>query len=192
MWERLAPWAASKTAQQLGTWASRKAIRGWEAKEFGSWQIKRDIRGISFPWKVSSFWLFILFQEEIYNVWVWLYECLSLYIYVCKKSLYICKKRLYIYIYFYVYDTYFKMLFLVRNKILIPSGCNELLLSSAMKFLNRQLEAKIREANFREPSWLKEMSWHCQCMLLQLNMILQMGLNRESVAFLVQSSLNDF
>ena len=54
--------------------------------------------------------------------------------------------------------TYFKMLFLVRNKILIPAGCDELLLSSAMKFLNRQLEAKIREANFKEPSRLKEMS----------------------------------
>lgn len=116
----------------------------------------------------------------------------SLYIYMYVKKVYIYVKKGYIYIYFYVYDTYFKMLFLVRNKILIPSGCNELLLSSAMKFLSRQLEAKIREANFREPSWLEEMSWHCQCMLLQLNMILQMGLNRESVAFLVQSSLNDF
>lgn len=48
--------------------------------------------------------------------------------------------------------TYFKMLFLVRNKILTPAGGNELLLSSAMKFLNRQLEAKIGEANFRQPS----------------------------------------
>lgn len=75
---------------------------------------------------------------------------LSIYMYV--KKVYIYVKKGYIYIYFYVYDTYFKMLFLVRNKILIPSGCNELLLSSAMKFLSRQLEAKIREANFREPS----------------------------------------
>jgi len=56
----------------------------------------------------------------------------------------------------YMY-TYFKMLFLVRNKILIPAGCSELLLSFAMKFLSRHLEAEIWEANSREPSQTKKM-----------------------------------
>lgn len=71
-------WLLGQPTSQRGSWAAEypgKHSERWEAKEFGSWQIKRDIRGISFPWKVSSFWLFILIQEEI-RTRVCVYVCL--------------------------------------------------------------------------------------------------------------------
>lgn len=43
------------------------------------------------------------------------------------------------------------MLFLVRKEIL-PDGCNELILSFAMKITDRPIWAKLTETNFREPS----------------------------------------
>jgi len=45
-------WLLGQPTSQRGSWAAEhpgKKSERWEAKEFGSWQMKRDIRGISFP-----------------------------------------------------------------------------------------------------------------------------------------------
>lgn len=68
------------------------------------------------------------------------------YTYVCTY-IYVLAKKSQIHVSASMY-TYFKMAFFVRN----PVDHNEFLLFSATKFLRRQLKAKIRQDNFRDPS----------------------------------------
>lgn len=157
-------WLLGQPTSQSSSWAAEhpgKQSEGREGKEFGSWQIKRDIRGSSFPWKVLRFWLFIPIQEEIH---AWVYVCVSLYI---QCNIYAC---------LWVWTSILKCYFLWETKSLFQLAVMN---CWCPLFLSRWLEAKIREANSREPSWLKEMSQHCHCTLVQLNMIQEMGLSWE-------------
>lgn len=164
-------WLLRQPTSQHGSWAAEhpgKQSEGWEAKEFGSCQIKRDIRGNPIPKKTVKFLTFHPDPGE--NI----YTGMCVHMYVKKGNIYTC-----LCVHIHLFQN------AVSDEKQIPPGCNELLLSSAIEFLTRQPEAKIRKANFRDPSWLKEMSLHCHCTLLQWNMIQRIELNWQNVAFLV-------
>lgn len=59
--------AGSLGSQQASAAAGQLSIQESNQRAGKQKSLAAGIRGFSFPWKVSSFWLFILIQEEIYT-----------------------------------------------------------------------------------------------------------------------------